>query len=74
MNAIFDNIAHHFAAYGFGAGAFLIAAISCMPEKRPSTIDDWYAYFRHSLQTAVPAARGGQQTPQQPEGPAQPKE
>ena len=40
--------------------ALAIAGICVMPETRPKTIDDWYDYIRHTLQTAIPAARAAQ--------------
>ena len=48
---------HHPMLEGVGGGALLVALISCLPVKRPRTLDDWYDYLRDSLQTAVPAAR-----------------
>jgi hypothetical protein len=54
---LMDLIANHLTAAGFGGGVLIIALISCMPQNRPKTLDDWYAYIRHSLQTAIPAAR-----------------
>ena len=69
MQAFLDMVMHHLTAAGFGGGVLIVALISCLPAKRPRSVDDWYSYFREALQTAIPAARH-HQDPQQPEGPA----
>ena len=73
MSTVYQLIMQHLTAAGFGGGVLFVALISCLPSNRPHTLDDWYAYFRHSLQTAIPAARHAEPPPQQPEGPAQPQ-
>ena len=64
MNTVTQAIVNHLAAHweGYTAAATVlgIAAISCLPEVRPKTADEWYAYIRHTLQTASPAARAAQ--------------
>lgn len=57
---------------GVGGGALLVAAISCLPKKMPRTPDDWYAYFRDTFQTAVPAARHPKDTEPGDAGPTTP--
>ncbi len=57
MDAFLTMIATHLAAAGFGGGVLIVALISCLPTNRPKTKDEWYAYFRNSLQTAIPASR-----------------
>ena len=63
---LMDLIAHHLTAAGFGSGVLIVALISCLPQVRPKTLDEWYAYIRHSLQTAIPAARNAELPPQIP--------
>lgn len=65
MQAFLALVMHHMTAAGFGSGVLIVALISCLPANRPKTLDQWYAYFRESLQTAIPAAR-------HPQGPTTP--
>ena len=57
MHEILTLLAQHITAAGFGGGALLIAAITCMPAKRPRSLDEFYAYVRDALQTAIPAGK-----------------
>lgn len=57
MNAILQYMNAHWKELTAAGTLLVIALVSCMPEDRPKSIDDWYAYFRHALQTAIPAAR-----------------
>ena len=68
MHAFLSFIAQHWTAAGFGSGAVLIAFATCLPEKRPRTLDDFYAYFRESVQTVIPAGR--RRPMSSPDGPA----
>lgn len=65
LTAIFHLLQAHLAATGVTGGLLFIALVSSLPEERPRTIDDWYRYFRESLQTAIPAARRHPQNPTQ---------
>lgn len=57
MHEILTLLAQHATAAGFGGGALLVAAITCLPAKRPRTLDEFYAYFRDAFQTAIPAGK-----------------
>ena len=67
MNAVWQFIVNdlnaNWKAYSAALVILGIAFVSCMPPVRPKSIDDWYDYFRHTLQTAIPAARAA--TPSQ---------
>jgi len=52
-NAVTNNLPEWII---FG-GAVAIASVCMMPKNRPKSIDDWWTWFRDTLQTAVPAAR-----------------
>jgi len=55
FNAISANIASHWVVYSGGGVILGSAIISCMPQKVPRTLDEWWSWFRSSLQTALPA-------------------
>ena len=55
MSAILDNITLHWVVYSTAGIALATATISCMPPKFPRGADEWWAWFRTSLQTAIPA-------------------
>lgn len=57
MHEILTLLAQHATAAGFGGGALLVAAITCLPESRPRTLDQLYTYVRDALQTAIPAGK-----------------
>lgn len=40
-------------------GVLVFAAINTIPEKRPQTKDEYYAWFKEALQTALPMRAGG---------------
>ena len=61
--ALVNYIGEHWEEFTAAATILGIALVSCMPANRPKSIDDWYEYIRHSLQTAIPAARAA--TPSQ---------
>lgn len=67
MNAVEQTflgyMAAHWEAFTAAGTVLGIALVSCLPPTRPKTIDDWYDYVRHALQTAIPAARAA--TPSQ---------
>lgn len=71
MHPFLTLLAHHATAAGFGGGALLIASITCLPEKRPRSFDDFYAYVRDALQTAIPAGKR-HPAPTRPDEPAKP--
>ncbi len=71
LNQFASLIGHHMAATGIGSGVLMLALISCLPERRPRTVDDWYAYIRESLQTAIPASRRHPSQPDAEQPPAQ---
>ncbi len=54
-----QHIARNLPEYLTFVGALFVAGVCCMPATRPKGIDDWYTWFRDTLQTAVPAARAG---------------
>ena len=54
---ILNDLLQHWKAIDTFLGVLVIASISVLPEIRPKTVDDWYAFIRHALQTAIPAAR-----------------
>jgi hypothetical protein len=76
VGACLHCILHALAAHPAqveGAGAVLLFAfVSSLPAQRPKTLDDWYAYFRESLQSAIPVGRHSA-NPTPPANPAQPK-
>lgn len=55
--ALQQHIARNIEGYGALASAIAIACVCMMPKNRPKSIDDWWTWFRDTLQTAVPAAR-----------------
>ena len=77
IDACFQCILHALAAHPAqvegGAAVLLFAFISSLPAQRPKSLDDWYAYFRESLQSAIPVGRVHPVNPPPPAGPAQPK-
>ena len=73
MHELLTLIQQHMTAAGLGSGVLFVALVSCLPVDRPKTLDQWYAYIRESLQTAIPAARHPV-NPTEPETPAQPKQ
>lgn len=63
LQAVRIYIGDHWEALTAAGTILGIALVSCMPATRPKTVDDWYDYIRHALQTAIPAARAA--TPSQ---------
>ena len=55
--AIVNYIGVHWEEFTAAATVLFIAAVCCLPENRPKSVDDWYAYIRHTLQTSIPASR-----------------
>lgn len=54
---VIQSISAHWETLGLGSGVLLFAAVSTMPEKIPSSIQECWTWAREALQTAVPAAR-----------------
>jgi hypothetical protein len=71
MNPIAEHIAAHWVVYSTAAVALGASTISCMPERFPRTLDEWWSWFRNSLQTSLPA-RHGQPSPAAPQAPSNP--
>ena len=46
--------------------AICIASVCMMPEKIPSSFQDWWTWLRNTLQTAIPAARHHPNPPTDP--------
>ena len=55
--AIQQHLLRNTEAYLGAVTALFIAAACVLPKKRPRTLDDFYDFFRDTVQTAVPAAR-----------------
>ncbi len=55
--ALQQHLLKNFPEYITLFSALCIAGVCMMPKNRPKTIDDWYTWFRDTVQTAVPAAR-----------------
>lgn len=68
------HIVKNWEAYAAAISAICIAGVCMMPEKIPATFQEWWTWFRDTLQTAVPAARaqranGNHQQAQPPANP-----
>lgn len=57
LQALLDHIAAHWVIYSTTGTALGFATVSCMPAKFPRSIDEWWTWFRDSLQTAIPGRR-----------------
>lgn len=72
--ALRQHIASNLGIYFTTFGAILIAGIATMPERIPGSLQDWWAWVRNALQTAIPAARHAPPpVPTPPVDPANPK-
>jgi hypothetical protein len=72
LHCILRALAAHPAQFESAAAVLLFAFVSSLPAERPKTLDDWYAYLRESLQSAIPVGRHPV-NPTPPAAPAQPK-
>lgn len=57
---------HIVEAIGVALSALGLAAINALPPTLPRTKDEWYAYFRDTLQSAVPMRFSPHPTNQNP--------
>lgn len=71
--ALIAHISKNWEAYSSATGLIVLAGIAMMPEKRPQTLDEWWAWFRNTLQTATPARFHPPSNPTQAVEPPQPK-
>lgn len=54
---VLHELRRHWQAYGAGSGVVLVAAVASIPEKPPSTLQEWWTWMRTTLQTALPINR-----------------
>lgn len=75
-NAIVNHLTGNYEAYIVAIIAFLMAVGKSMPQNRPKTLDDLWAWLRSSVQTVLPAPSNTtpppQIAPQPPVNPSQP--
>ena len=64
--ALGENMVGHWGEYAATLGVLGVAVVSCIPERVPKSLQEWWTWMRESLQTAIPAARH----PVFPPGPA----
>ena len=60
---VFNFLNNHWTQMGLGGGVLGIAAIHTMPKVRPRTLDEFYAWIRDAFQTAIPAGRAKEVSP-----------
>lgn len=71
LNAVGHNLAQHITSIGVGSGLLLFTFINCMPAHPPTSLEEYWAWVREALQTAIPARYHSTPNPQAPAEPAQ---
>lgn len=69
LTAIGHNLAQHLTSLGVGSGVLFFAVIHNMPEKPPTSMQEYWTWVRDSLQTSIPVRQAASHA-----NPTQPKE
>lgn len=57
LNAIGHSVTQNLGSIGVGTLVIAVALVHNMPEKLPTSIQDFWTWLRGSLQTAIPVRR-----------------
>jgi len=63
-NAIVHHLTSNYEAYIMGLTLWAVALGKSMPEKFPTSVQEWWSWFRASVQTVLPAPSNTTPPPQ----------